>query len=287
MRRAFTLIELLVVVAIIALLISILLPALGRAREQTRAVVCQSNLRQLATAFLSYAADSGGFLPGSTYDFDKLRSGAIGYKTCKPYCWLGSLNGTGDREHMPYSGTIFKYTGSQDKVYKCPTDRMQQWTYASNGANKLKPQYSYTAPFFLTGAPLPLLKLTRWPENFTTYDWHTDWDKAAAFSAPWMVLEEDESWYLAFATDSAWCNVDMISNRHGGRGAVAHTDGSVTLRSYQRDPRFLGSTFAGSVTAWTVTYHLTDKRIIPAGYGGGMGYDMKFGVIRKIAALNR
>ena len=61
--RAFTLIELLVVVAIIALLMSILLPSLQQAREQSKRVVCLSQLDSLAVALHLYAADNNGRLP--------------------------------------------------------------------------------------------------------------------------------------------------------------------------------------------------------------------------------
>lgn len=59
----FTLVELLVVIAIIALLMGVLVPALGRARRIARTIGCQANLRQWSTVFALYTQDGGGRLP--------------------------------------------------------------------------------------------------------------------------------------------------------------------------------------------------------------------------------
>ncbi|HEV7300886.1 MAG TPA: type II secretion system protein [Tepidisphaeraceae bacterium] len=65
--RAFTLVELLVVIGIIAVLISILLPSLGKAREAGNTVACLSNQRQIALAIQMYVADQRGWMPKTEF----------------------------------------------------------------------------------------------------------------------------------------------------------------------------------------------------------------------------
>jgi len=71
----FTLVELLVVVAIIALLLGILLPALGKAREVARSTVCMANLKSVGQGFVTYSTEYRGYLPGPN---------TSGYRWLKP-----------------------------------------------------------------------------------------------------------------------------------------------------------------------------------------------------------
>ena len=64
-KSAFTLVELLIVLGIIVLLMTILLPAISRAREEARRVQCLSNMRQLTLAWLTYANANKGRICGA------------------------------------------------------------------------------------------------------------------------------------------------------------------------------------------------------------------------------
>jgi prepilin-type N-terminal cleavage/methylation domain-containing protein/prepilin-type processing-associated H-X9-DG protein len=116
-NRAFTLVELLVVIAIIAVLISILLPSLSRARSSAQQVKCASNLRQVAMAFLTYAADHKGNLPPSYRGGPEYEGVALPILLEKKY-----LPG-GYQEQMPAFWTGEQFTVSRTPIYECPSAR--------------------------------------------------------------------------------------------------------------------------------------------------------------------
>src|SRR4051794_32060080 len=62
-RVAFTLVEILIVIGIIALLIGLLLPAMSRAREQSRRLLCMNNQRQIVLAWALYCGEFAGYMP--------------------------------------------------------------------------------------------------------------------------------------------------------------------------------------------------------------------------------
>lgn len=118
-HHAFTLVELLVVIGIIAMLVGILLPTLGRAREAARAANCLSNLRQINTAFMLFAHDNKGYLPqvGSAGNSEKFD--IDGTSQTVLVRWFGGLYGKPQKFH-PQAAMLARYWGTAS-VGGCPS----------------------------------------------------------------------------------------------------------------------------------------------------------------------
>lgn len=112
---AFTLVELLVVIGIIALLISILLPSLGKARESARRTACLSNIRQMGMACQLYAHDNKAALPPQLM----AQNGKL-YQVFSPGNYINNT-GFGLLVPPPYGWAAVKYLHSADVLY-CPSD---------------------------------------------------------------------------------------------------------------------------------------------------------------------
>ncbi len=154
MRKGFTLVELLVVIAIIALLMAVLLPALNKARSQAKRIVCLSGLRQLCTAWMSYAETNDGKLvnggqagedgAGGRFNWVKEPWWSTPLANASNHLPTSDEAGTGwqpvrydwdlalpfaERVSLLKRGALFKYC-ENIKSYRCPeADRNTHRTY--------------------------------------------------------------------------------------------------------------------------------------------------------------
>jgi len=139
-KKAFTLIELLVVVSIIALLVSILLPALAKAREQAKRSVCKSNVKQLVTATVMYAsANDDWLMPHPSWHIDAHSAYNVKTWSDLPSWWYGYPE-YADQPYSKRPGGLFdQYAGNQN-ILGCPSDKLFQFNF-DDDAVKNNPSY--------------------------------------------------------------------------------------------------------------------------------------------------
>ncbi len=121
-KAGFTLIELLVVIAIIAILMAILIPVLGRAKETAKRVVCSSQLKQVGIAVQTYASDYGNLLPyygDEMHPYVLYRSEAV---------WLDA-----EGEPIPMKVACLSEAGAiaDPRVFYCPSNKMALYRFES------------------------------------------------------------------------------------------------------------------------------------------------------------
>jgi prepilin-type N-terminal cleavage/methylation domain-containing protein len=138
-RAAFTLIEMLVVIAIIAILASMLLPALAQSKERARRVSCTSNVKQIAMAMKMYVDENNGNYPPRMPDAPA-GSAAYPCKPCRQADWRPYA--------MPYLVATTNMTNSTSSVYACPADIGIPSAIAADPFNSLDPRPPRLANYY-------------------------------------------------------------------------------------------------------------------------------------------
>ena len=258
-RAGFTLIELLVVVAIIAILISMLLPALGKARDTSQGLICTTHMKGLAFAATTYAQDNKDVI---FYEFDRTPG------SNNTWC-IGHEGG----KEVP--GIVFKYLQDGHKIFECPKNKRKgkdaRTTRKTTDHNLYQNfgalDFDYCMVSFTGGAKLGMItKAAYYPPNLPDQALHLPTANAKSLTimrgVP-LFIEESTYWYNDEINDGLWGNVDQITQRHDKGGTIAYISGEAEIfrppvRSSDAAPTRDGKNFCANDVFVSATYRDDD-----------------------------
>ena len=223
--EAFTLVELLVVIGVIAILASILLPTLVRAKSSAWATVCLNNTKQLALAWLLYSDEHDDRLPYN------LGGDALGKAQARnnPLNWVnGVLSWELDADNtntlLITQSSLAPYCSSNVRTYKCPSDRVLSDIQKSAGWPERTRSYSMNAMVGDAGEASRGGVNKNNPEYVQFFQLADVPDPATIF----VFIDEhpdsiDDGYFLNNGDDLEW--VSLPASYHNGAANISFADG--------------------------------------------------------------
>lgn len=215
-RRAFTLVELLVCIGIIALLLSILLPALSLARSAANATKCATNVRSIATAALAYANENNGMVPR-----DLFGAGSFFAANLAPHVGYSTI--------LPTNNKATLYDAfSKIQAYHCPALKGTQFTlhYTVN---------SIDFDWYQRGGgyrAVPAIQVTRFPQAAQTIyviEINPDGLTPQGFDV-WDCWDPSLLPFNGTSINASPRAIQAADQRHKGRTTVGFLDGHVETK---------------------------------------------------------